>query len=105
VRGRVVDVFERNGRDYWTIEYAACDPEGDVYVRHRMSSTVDRDDQQQPSAPADSAGQKAAPPDLSPSPERRWHSIELTNQIEFGAQYGRRFGVEFDPRENAHTDV
>ena len=39
--GQVVEKFERKGRHYWTLDYIVRDAEGKLYVRQRVTCSVD----------------------------------------------------------------
>lgn len=113
VTAEIVALYERNDRDYWTMEYRVADSSdrsGAPFVTHTMTCSIDRPVQVQP-APAGGdavAGAGSVAVDAASTVvddvARRWQPIELVNQIDFGAQYVLRFGEQFDPRRNAHTD-
>ncbi len=102
VAGTVSELFERNGRDYWVVSYEVASPRGDLYARHRMTATVDRDDQTQPEATG--ARPRTEPTAASTLECLIERGFSLESQTEFGRQYSLRFDEPYDPSGNAHSD-
>lgn len=109
VRGELVDLYERNGRDYWKLVYSATDSAGVAYVTHTMTSTIDRPDQDQPQRPSGDA------PPASPAPEPtaaephgapagRHHTFSVDSSREFARHYVVRYGLPFETSTDAHVD-
>lgn len=109
--GEVVDLFSKRGRDYWTIAYSVS-ADGRVLVEHRMTASVDRENQEAPvtniarpsSEPAGRGTAPAAGPFevTTPSLERAFTSAM---PVAFDRQYWLRFGENRRTTPNAHNDA
>ena len=108
VEGEIVDLYERGGRDYWVLAYAAKASNGDPFVSHTMTASVDRDEQLQPSSSprAPRPGTKATPQgDPTPALIVLTRPITLDGELQFARQYVTRFdGIDTPAPRNAHTD-
>lgn len=107
----IEELYQRRGRDYWVMVYRSS-AQGRLLVTHTMTATVDRPDQEQPTAAAGAAANTTT----SPTVERPvWTDSELWSLpprmltregfIDFGRQYRLRFGDDGPPAAGAHTSV
>ncbi|WP_134324201.1 MaoC family dehydratase [Cumulibacter soli] len=100
IDAEIADLYERKGRDFWVMRYSAVN-DGKVLVTHKMTSSIDRPQDDTPEPVPDDA---SVPSALAPDGPGR--AVTLEQETKFASQYVQRFdGIQSEPPINAHTDV
>lgn len=106
----IEELYERRGRDYWVMVYRSS-AHGRLLVTHKMTATIDRVDQDQPTADRPTAEASATRATDRPAwvDSQVWglrpRTFTREGFVDFGRQYRLRFGDDGPPAAGAHTSV